>query len=271
MPSVLIETGFLTNNSEERFLSQQQGQDEMASAIFRAFREYKLEKEGLLKQTASKPEANNKPKVETAEVVQKKVQNQNVEIKNTISTPVLKRDTLLAYNPHNKQQSAKANIPEIKKTEKKAEPKPEIKTEVKAAVNTPIKENKKTNINKSTSKVISLHAENEVLHIADTVDEMSLNSRDIKILYTFSVQIGISAKPLPLNNEFFKGIEKSRIFSENTNNAVKYTVDNTQKLSEAIEVQSEMRAKGFAGAFVVAYKNGIRIPLKEAVSQMGKK
>lgn len=43
MPSVLIETGFLTNADEERFLNSKQGQEYMASAIFRALRDYKEE------------------------------------------------------------------------------------------------------------------------------------------------------------------------------------------------------------------------------------
>ncbi len=41
MPSVLIETGFLTNSQDEKFLSTENGQDIIASAIFRAFRNYK--------------------------------------------------------------------------------------------------------------------------------------------------------------------------------------------------------------------------------------
>lgn len=41
MPSVLIETGFLTNENEEKFLMSEIGQDYMASAIYRAFRDYK--------------------------------------------------------------------------------------------------------------------------------------------------------------------------------------------------------------------------------------
>ncbi len=41
MPSVLIELGFLTNPNEEDFLNSEQGRDYMASAIYRAFKEYK--------------------------------------------------------------------------------------------------------------------------------------------------------------------------------------------------------------------------------------
>ena len=41
MPSVLVETGFLTSSKEESFLGSDQGQDYIASAIFRAFKAYK--------------------------------------------------------------------------------------------------------------------------------------------------------------------------------------------------------------------------------------
>ena len=41
MPGVLVETGFITNPQEEDYLMSSQGQDLIASAIFRAFRDYK--------------------------------------------------------------------------------------------------------------------------------------------------------------------------------------------------------------------------------------
>lgn len=40
MPAILIETGFITNVNEEKFLNSSQGQDIIASAIFRACRDY---------------------------------------------------------------------------------------------------------------------------------------------------------------------------------------------------------------------------------------
>ncbi len=47
MPSVLIETGFLSNSQEEKFLASQEGQELIASGIYRAFKEYKIEVESI--------------------------------------------------------------------------------------------------------------------------------------------------------------------------------------------------------------------------------
>ena len=47
MPSVLIETGFLSHSAEEQFLATENGQDLLASGIYRAFKEYKIEVESI--------------------------------------------------------------------------------------------------------------------------------------------------------------------------------------------------------------------------------
>ncbi len=48
MPGILVETGFLSNPQEERYLMSESGQAYIASAIFRAFRDYKKEQDELL-------------------------------------------------------------------------------------------------------------------------------------------------------------------------------------------------------------------------------
>ncbi len=47
MPSILTEVGYLSNEEEERFLNDKKGQIYIASAIFRAFRDYKQEIEAM--------------------------------------------------------------------------------------------------------------------------------------------------------------------------------------------------------------------------------
>ena len=47
MPSILTELGFLTNKEEEDFLNSENGKVYMASAIYRAFKDYKQEIEGV--------------------------------------------------------------------------------------------------------------------------------------------------------------------------------------------------------------------------------
>jgi N-acetylmuramoyl-L-alanine amidase len=48
MPNVLIETGYLSNKTDERFLRSQAGQEKIAESIFSAIKRYKQEYERLL-------------------------------------------------------------------------------------------------------------------------------------------------------------------------------------------------------------------------------
>jgi len=56
MPSVLVETGFITNAEEEKYLNSKEGQDLIASAIFRATRDYinEVDKKSNISTTADK-------------------------------------------------------------------------------------------------------------------------------------------------------------------------------------------------------------------------
>jgi N-acetylmuramoyl-L-alanine amidase len=62
MPSILIELGFLTNHAEEDFLNSTNGKELMASAIYRAFKEYKQEKDAMEKGLVSRPVTPVEPK-----------------------------------------------------------------------------------------------------------------------------------------------------------------------------------------------------------------
>jgi len=91
MPATLIELGFISNPDEEKFLSNIEGQDLMAAAIFRAFRSYKDKLYGQLKghpTDNTNQTENTKEVVNTKEVeITKEVENTPVEIKKVIIPP----------------------------------------------------------------------------------------------------------------------------------------------------------------------------------------
>lgn len=60
MPAVLVETGFLTNSTEEKILTSKEGQNEVAEAIFKAFKAYKMELDG---ENVAKLAVLEKPKI----------------------------------------------------------------------------------------------------------------------------------------------------------------------------------------------------------------
>jgi hypothetical protein len=79
----------------------------------------------------------------------------------------------------------------------------------------------------------------------------------------FKVQIISSSTRLAKNSSQFKRLES--VWEYKDSDLYKYTVGNQKDLKSASTLQSELRRKGFSGAFVVAFKNGKRIPLREAL------
>jgi N-acetylmuramoyl-L-alanine amidase len=70
MPGVLVETGFISNAAEEKYLMSEDGQSYIASAIFRSFKFYKEEMERkdnkaqlVIKEQVKEPEAVKPPDV----------------------------------------------------------------------------------------------------------------------------------------------------------------------------------------------------------------
>ena len=78
----------------------------------------------------------------------------------------------------------------------------------------------------------------------------------------FKVQIISSDTRLAKNSPKFKKIKG--VWEYKDGDLYKYTVGNQKDLKSAYALQSELRKKGFSGAFVVAFKNGKRIPIRKA-------
>jgi N-acetylmuramoyl-L-alanine amidase len=79
----------------------------------------------------------------------------------------------------------------------------------------------------------------------------------------FKVQIASSSKKMDLDPSNFKGLKNVDIES---NGAVfKYTYGQTSDYSEAKKNLSEVKSKGYDSAFLIAFKNGKSISVKEAI------
>jgi N-acetylmuramoyl-L-alanine amidase len=105
MPSILIETGFLTNPKEEKFLNDSINQYKMSTGMFTAFESYRNELEGIV----SKSTPSDLTDTEVKETKNPFIDEDKQELKQEV-----------------KQEPKK----EIAKVDVKSEPKKEVKSEV---------------------------------------------------------------------------------------------------------------------------------------------
>ena len=96
--------------------------------------------------------------------------------------------------------------------------------------------------------------------IKSKVDNTDLDSIEQEII--FKVQIISSDTLLPINSPKLKGL--NNVWEYEDGGLHKYTVGNEKDFKSASVLQSELRRMGFVGAFVAAFKNGKRIPIREA-------
>ncbi|MGB3075487.1 MAG: N-acetylmuramoyl-L-alanine amidase [Chitinophagales bacterium] len=179
MPSILIESGFLTNREEEKYLNSTTGQNQIALSVLQAIALYKSEIEGDYSQLA---------------LVQ---QDSKTVVEDTSGkpAPVESRDTLTG--DQSQKMVADANI--------KQAPSPAI---------------------------------------------------------VYKIQIVASEKSIPLNDPRFAGI-KDITNDKNDNQVNRYVVGNYTDLTASQNRLATLRKNGFKDAFVVAYKDGKRIPISE--------
>ena len=105
MPSVLIETGFLTNPKEEKFLSTEETQKKMSASMFSAFKKYKNELEGVEEEAETTSpfketqEANGEIEQEIAkDKIEFRVQIETSEKKIALTSTKFKGYTVAEYS-----------------------------------------------------------------------------------------------------------------------------------------------------------------------------
>ncbi len=200
MPSVLIETGFLTNPGEEEFLISENGQDIIASAIYTAFRKYKQDQTPVdLAQAADTLPTRRNEVVEPT--------TKTIDTASSTKQPVqVKKDTL----------HVKIGI----------QPPRQVTTD-------------NTNNPKAVTKAGAPAIE-------------------------FRVQVVASSKKLPASAPDFKGKKGFEEF--HVDGYYKYMTEPVKAHQEAVEIRKNLLPY-FKGAFIVAFKDGVRIPVDQAVSE----
>lgn len=82
----------------------------------------------------------------------------------------------------------------------------------------------------------------------------------------FKVQIMASAKELALEPKNFNGL--NRITKEPYKNLYRYMYGTTESYEQAKLLKSGANASGYTAAYIVAYENGERIPVKDALAKL---
>ena len=83
----------------------------------------------------------------------------------------------------------------------------------------------------------------------------------------FKVQLLASARQIPAGSERFKDIKPVDFYKED--NLYKYTYGATTDYREAVRMREKIK-DAFEGAFIIAFKNGQKIPLQQAISESKK-
>ena len=120
MPSVLVETGFLTNNSEGAYLNSVRGQNEMADAIASAVIDYKndfFQNLSTTNLTNGLNESRTSYRIQIAAST-KLLELKPYNFKGLKSVDVVKEGNLYRYlyGEHNTLEDAKRSLNEAKKS-----------------------------------------------------------------------------------------------------------------------------------------------------------
>ena len=198
--------------------------------------------------TANKKEINKQPEDAKEKTQTEKKRMEEIESKLT---------DVLAMN-----KTANKSVAEFQtKVESEREENIKLKTDLKETIkNTKSLEK----IRKIEGDVFVQAASNKTfykINFNSNVDNTDSDIKNQEII--FKVQIISSSTRLARNSPKFKGLKN--VWEYKDNGIYKYTIGNQKDLKSASALQSEFRSKGFTDAFVVAFKNGKRIPVKETL------
>ncbi len=235
MPSVLVETGFLTNDEEGAYLNSKKGQAEMGKAIADAILIYR----GSVMPSMAQ---SNEPLTPIA-----------AEPKKEIDKPVQQVVT--------KQEEASKPVEEVPTSETTAEQQAKLQV---------VKQENKTQEVLEMPANVDLEGNNATTaKPAVETPSTSVSNEKKSTNIIFKVQLLASARDMDLRSDNFRGL--NRLSRESYKNLYRYMYGNTDSYDEALLLKSNADAKGYPSSYIVAYKDGERIPVPDALKYLSDK
>ena len=270
MPGCLLELGFISNPDEERFLNAESSVALYTRGILKAFIAYKNKYfDGLnvpYRPSDIKEEKRSEPTVavqrekqndvkEEKKTAEPKVTEQNVKQKEEPARAEMKR----SQNPTNKEADKKVvekKVEEKKVEEKKIEEKKveEKKVEEKKAEEKKVEEKKVEEKKPEEPKIEEKKPEEAPKVVEEVKDDTPI----------FKVQISSGRTKRSPKDSQFKGLANVEFYEEG--GLFKYTVGNSTDYNAIAQLRKEIFGK-FPGAFIIAFKNGVKINVNEAISE----
>jgi N-acetylmuramoyl-L-alanine amidase len=301
MPSVLIETGFLTNKEEGNYLNSKKGQQEMGAAIADAIIEYRntirsnstaltlnqgldsgppppAEKEAgqpVVPVVKEAPEA-----VQVAEAAQTETEVSGGSVPSETgqaiekgAKPADEAATKEAVGEGAEKAATAAGL-------SRAETREPVSVEKDpAAVPVEVAESGKTETG-ATPVALKGAADSGVAAkeeatrpnpvkedpVSGAAREAVKPAPDSKEGLLFKVQLMAVSKDIPLTPSNFKGL--NTLSKEPVNNMYRILYGNTPSYEQAKILQAGARQKGYTQAFIVAYRDGERISVEKALAHL---
>lgn len=331
MPSLLAEIGFISNPEEEKFLQSPKGQDQIATALLNAFKEYKAEMEGggamakagnedvaeTPKKADTKTETKPQLKAETKTEPKKEPEVETVVIKSDPEPAPAKNSAVVTLKngkiihkpiensngggvgtkqpepvevaeekPEVKQEPKTAVKEESKPVaERKPEPKPEVKAQPKEEPKPVVKEQPKP-VAKEEPKAVAKEESKPVAEKAEPKEEPKPAVKtepkkpvaETKPVVKSEPETMIGQVPahraesgtlfkvqlFALKGEFKEYAKVSKQFpvlsaEELSNGLTRYYGGNTKSYAEAKKLLAAAKGYGHATAYIVGFKDGVRM------------
>lgn len=242
MPSVLVEAGFLTNPSEGAYLNSKKGQEQIAKAIAEAVLEYK-------NSVRSSSVVSNPLGVSQA-LPPNQQKETSMEVKKEPATKEMEEQL-----PKAKEATQKQNIP------KQVTPDEVTKAPIagKELAQKEIAPKQASSDEVPKEQILS----KQLLSKGGDNKEIS---EKLNVGIEFKVQLMAVAKKMELSPENFNGLKP--LSMEAVGSLNRYLYGGVSNYADAKNLLLKAVEAGYSTAFIVAYQNGEKLPLSQALKSL---